>query len=330
MTNVKYKYATNDKEEVIDISNLTDADRHDYECISCRNVLRPVLPVNRRKHFRHKTTVNCSEETYLHRMGKLLFRDIYKKCVDDSKPFLIEYFSPTICNHCVEHGPCSLQPTISKYDLTRTFREIKLETRDGNFIPDLLLVSLNGQKLYVEIAVTHASSEEKLNSGNKIIEIQITTEEDLEIIKSMDLSVNDKRVSCINFNPKETIGNFSASCPKRISFFMLWESGKSILTTKKPFEYAELKKNKKVFLKDAPFTHPDIYVQYLEEAFLEKRMVRNCFLCRYHAIAKYYQREYEDTPIFCKYLKKSCNSNFAAECKSYVADKKVFRFCKAS
>jgi competence CoiA-like predicted nuclease len=70
---IKYRYALDEDHQVVDVEDLTEADRKDYECIACGHVLRPVMGEIRHKHFRHQVEadVECSGETYLHRLGKL-------------------------------------------------------------------------------------------------------------------------------------------------------------------------------------------------------------------------------------------------------------------
>ena len=64
-----------------------------------------------------------------------------------------------------------------------------------------------------------------------------------------------------------------------------------------------------------------VYFKMLIKAFNEKRKIKNCYLCRYHGLNFF---DYDETPIFCKFLKKSCNSNEAATCQYYRPDPKVF------
>jgi len=51
----------------------------------------------------------------------------------------------------------------------------------------------------------------------------------------------------------------------------------------------------------------------------KKLPIKNCFTCRYHAKNRYkgalYEPEYN--PIFCKFLKITCNSNKAVYCEYY-------------
>jgi glutamine synthetase type III len=54
--------------------------------------------------------------------------------------------------------------------------------------------------------------------------------------------------------------------------------------------------------------------------FLKQNLnVRNCFVCRYHSENDSFQyfRETKSLPIFCKFLKKECNSNEAVNCQYF-------------
>lgn len=178
-SSIKYKYALSEDGLILDVNDLSEEDRRDYECIGCGNVLRPVLPkINRKKHFRHKVNHDCSIETYLHRMGKKLFVETYENCLQQGIPYLIEYEVPIICDFC-KHGPCEKDDEKVTYDLTKVFTDIFEEQRDEELIPDVLLITKSGKKIYIEIAVTHQSSSTKINSGIRIIEFLLSKEEDL-------------------------------------------------------------------------------------------------------------------------------------------------------
>ena len=63
-------------------------------------------------------------------------------------------------------------------------------------------------------------------------------------------------------------------------------------------------------------TIKDIFVDYVHRAFKEKVKVKNCYLCKYHATNTSWCY-IEGEPIFCKFLKKTCNSNQAAKCEYF-------------
>lgn len=199
-TSIKYKYALSQDGLIFDINDLSEDDRADYECLGCGNVLRPVLGKIRKKHFRHKVNQECSLETYLHRMAKKLFIKTYQSCLNQKTPYVIEYPVPSFCTSC-NYGPCETDNEIAEYDLTKTFIYISEEQKDGMLIPDVLLQAKSGMKLYIEIAVTHQSSINKVDSGMKIIEFQLNTEEDLEVFNKNRISFFIDDVKLYNFKP---------------------------------------------------------------------------------------------------------------------------------
>jgi hypothetical protein len=223
---IQYKYALSKTGEVICIDSLTEKDRIDYECLGCGNILRPVLGKIRQKHFRHKFQQACSLETYLHRIGKKLFIEKYNECLAFGSPYTIEFKIPVFCNSC-QYGPCPDSKIIT-YDLTAEFKLINEEKRDGNLRPDILLESELGEKIYIEIAVNHFSSEEKISSGNRIIEFEIQQEEDLEIFKKEKLDASGDKIRAYNFNLQPEEVPLQNSCRN----FHLHRRGKGMFVEK--------------------------------------------------------------------------------------------------
>ena len=107
---IKYRYALDEGQRVVDVEELTEADRKDYECLACSHTVRPVMGKLRRKHFRHQVDVGCSEETYLHRLGKLIFQQVYQRCLDAGRPFEIEISRQRLCTSCETLAPCEISP----------------------------------------------------------------------------------------------------------------------------------------------------------------------------------------------------------------------------
>jgi hypothetical protein len=192
---IQYKYALSGDGSFIDINSVTPSERKDYVCLSCGGIVRPILGEVNRKHFRHKVSSECSNETYLHKMGKLLFQKNYEECLESDTGYRLAYESLVSCDYC-KHGPCGITTELRTFDLTVAFKSVFVETRDDSLIPDLMLTTESGNKIYIEIAVTHKCSAEKINSGTKIIEFLIQTEDDLKIwfirLTSTPDSANDR------------------------------------------------------------------------------------------------------------------------------------------
>ncbi len=326
---IQYQFALSKDEVFIDINSLTEKDRKDYVCIGCGKTLRPILGKIRRKHFRHKTNVDCSLETYLHRMGKKLFKENYKKCIQEKKKYIVEFSKPLFCNFC-QHGPCEKGSKTDTYDLTKAFTIIHEEKRDGELIPDLLLKTKNGDKIYIEIAVTHTSSHAKIASQIRIIEFSIQVEDDLALLQKTKISLLHEQIRAYNFAPEPIMENLKNDCHKEVSYFTILPNGKCKIKTVKIFEFDSLSKETKNYIQKVDYPSAQTFIAAAEQAFYKRVKIKNCFLCRYHAINTSFQMSEESSPIFCKFHKKQTQSNYAANCEIYRADPKAFESNKSA
>lgn len=333
---VKYQYAKDEKEKLIDINSLNEnnRDKSKFFCVGCGNELIARLGKIKVHHFAHKKVVTCSGETYLHLLGKQLFFDNYNDCLENQKPFIIEIYKKKYCNHYEkEFGlNCKFPKIATQFDLIKYFDKISLETKEGSFIADIMLTSKSGKdKIFVEIAVTHLSTEQKLNSNYRIIEIKIENEDDFEPIKRKYLSVKDSKVKFKNFKINELITSLcNGNCEKDHNFFTLDKEGRCLLKQKNLKQIKNLlSANKEDIIKyeiakDNGYNYSDIFKNGVATYAQQNLEVKNCFICRYHAENNSWQY-FEDTtsvPIFCKFLKIKCNSNKAVSCEYFKLEKK--------
>lgn len=324
---IRYRYAyTTNKEIAIDAIELDRQNlsgKEVFKCVGCDHVLIPVLGKKRQKHFRHKTEVDCSFETYLHKLAKNTFYRVYRDCLQQNKPYLITINQTKICNYYQQDYLVNCNFGIGNYtfDLTQYFSEIYLELRQDSFIPDLLLTNEYGDKLFVEIAVTHEVSNRKRESEFRIIELNIANEDDLKIVKNANLKENEK-IKFFNFKT-ELVGNFcQGKCQgySEYNYFVIFNSGKSIILEHNLEKINRLIENKKIkYIEPTKDRSSSKYIELVTKSYYDKRGIKNCFLCRYHA-----ENDYSNEPIFCKFLKKSCGSNEAAICQYYREDERVF------
>jgi hypothetical protein len=332
---IKYQYAKDDNEKLIDIDSLNDENRNrsKFFCIGCGNELIARLGKIKVHHFAHKKVVTCSGETYLHLLGKQLFFENYTDCLNKQKPFAIEIYQKRNCNHYEnELGlKCKLPKTTTKFDLTQFFDKISVETREGSFIADILLTSKNSNdKVFVEIAVTHLSTEQKLNSNYRIIELEIENEEDFEPIKRKYLSVKDSKVKFKNFKTREINASIcNGVCQTDYNFLTLDKDGRCLLKQKNLRQIkSRLATEKEKIVnyeisKDSGHNYSEIFKTGVATYAQQNLKVKNCFICRYHAENNSWNY-YEDTtgvPIFCKFLKIKCNSNQAVSCEYFKLEK---------
>jgi|GEM_PF-515300 Competence protein len=328
---IKYQFAKDEKGKLIDINDLDVNDRDDFKfyCVGCGNELIAKLGKIKIHHFAHKKVVACSGETYLHTLGKQLFYDNFTECLTNKKPFFIEIYQKKICIHYEqEFGiKCKLSRSVTKFDLTKYFDKISIETREGSFVADVMLTSKSEKdKVFVEIAVTHLSTEEKLNSNYRIIEIEIANEEDFAPIRKKSLSVYDSKVKFRNFHTKETCASIcDGNCSVLHNFLTLDNEGRCLL------KQCNLKQIKSILTKqkDRIVTYQIIkidgrsYFKVFKTAiatFAEKNLkIKNCYICRYHADnnSNHFFEDTRRVPIFCKFLKVKCNSNHAVSCNYF-------------
>lgn len=173
--------------------NIDDIDRpftrlHKFYCPHCHNEMYATFGEVQLPHFRHNGD-KCQHSKYLHDLAEHVFYEEYTKCLDEGLPFYLELRIPQPCNEaCVlkKHIDCKEHYIQKTVDLTKEYTLISLEARvdlDERYRrPDILLESLDGKQLWVEIWVSHETEEEKREDG-RIIEIKIETEKDLDKIR---------------------------------------------------------------------------------------------------------------------------------------------------
>ena len=340
MDSIKYRYACNSAGNIVDIDTVPKNWKSSeiFTCLSCSRALSPVLGIKRRKHFRHKTDFenNCSPETYLHKLAKQTFFETYNSCIENKQEFFIVLKMKKICTFYGKdfNYLCDLGEEAFHFDLTRYFPTINLETRVGNFIPDLLLSNERGDKIFIEIAVTHLSSQEKTQSNYRIIELDVKDEADIEVIKSCLLS-EEQNVKFLNFN-KESQGDFCSgkcinglkpndSCSARYNLFVLYQDNKTRL-------FKNIGLDEVIELQESPLilewefvivpdsqTIRSIYIQKIIQYYYDEKPIKNCFLCRYQRNSFY---GYE---IYCRFLRKSGNSHMATQCNCYWLSPKFLK-----
>lgn len=318
---IKYRYAYNCN-RFVDANNLERQNlsgKEVFKCVGCDNILIPVLGKKRQKHFRHKTEINCSFETYLHRLAKMTFYRVYQDCLQQNKPYSITINQTKVCNYYQQDFLVNCNFGIGNYtfNLTKYFSEVYLETRQDSFIPDLLLTNKRGDKLFVEIAVTHKASDHKRESEFRIIELNIANEDDLKIVENTNLKISEK-VSFFNFKT-ELVGNFCqgkcrkelrplSSCHVKYNCLILYNSGNDEIIETDLDGIAKLRKDKNIK-----------YWEFITDPKYKYRVVRDCFSCRYH-----YQNRYPTLSITCLFLDKLCNSNEAINCSYFRPGKSVY------
>jgi hypothetical protein len=332
---VKYRFAKTIDGVIVDAQSLAENDRPDVDflCIGCdRHLIPKVKGMKRQPHFAHHPGTTCALETYLHMLGKRVFYDVFNECVASQVPFEIELQHPQVCRRFESSlgAVCVAGAGQTKlHDLTSHFNCVELEQREGEFVPDLLLTGNSNPnlKVFIEIAVTHFLTEKKATSNERIIEIPIESEEDLERIRCRKLT--SKTARFINFvTESQSLVEADCRCATRAAFaFFVYTSGKCVLD-KSTLAGLVAKRQKlgdsvTYFKLFRPPEHSQIeyipapgpmFRQAVEQAHREGFPLKNCYLCRYQGDSF---AGTADCPIYCKYFKKSCNSNEAVTCTAF-------------
>ena len=332
---IQYSYASDTKGRIVKITSLNrNKDLGTYYCVNCGTELIPRLGKIRRKHFAHKEERECSYETYLHKLAKKIFYNSYLACLKNNKPYFLEYLVQQNCNHFRNEFniTCHLGQQKQNFDLASYFTEIELEKRDGNLIPDVRIYNPNNsESIYIEIAVTHESEENKIKSGNRILEFLIKEENDIQLVAQKRVPLHEEKIIRYNFSQDgiETI-DCEGNCIESKNVFQVFGSGKSILTNTKlkklkrhldnnVVNFFKIIHQEETKEKEPAYT----YVQNVVQAHEKKSVIKNCFLCRYHAKNKNFRTK-SIKPIFCKFLKEAYSSNKAVGCEYYRPDEDVY------
>jgi len=326
---LKYKYALDENGSLITIENVDPVSHlgRRFKCLSCGNEMEAVMGEERR-YFRHVRGATCSEETYLHKLAKLLLEDKFK----NSDSFVIKFQQEV---PCIEQNQCKVSdPDICKgesvmeFDLKKYYNQCAQEKEVQGFVADVLLY--NDQKLaqepvLIEICVSHPCSDEKIHSGLKIIEIQICSEEDISYCISHPLTDHNA-----------TFYNFKAASIKprqlsagRFTRFVLFQSGAAWVNNL-----------------DCPFTCEQRHIRRRNNSVLELNFptdvnllsgayqyglayarkkgidVRNCNLCKFYKASTLYSTR---TGKICVLFRKCLTPmdpdlTYAKQCDHYVDD----------
>ena len=327
---IKCRYAFDSYRKVIDIKQLSKK-KSNYEkvfrCVACDQILTPVLGEKKQKHFRHKVDANCSAETYLHKLAKLKFYVIYKRCCQEKQPFSITINQKKKCNYyAVDFNYyCNLGEISKTYDLTKYFPKISLEKREGSFIPDLLLSNDKGDKLFIEMAVSHKSSKEKKDSGIRIIEIDIAKESDINVFQKKSLTIKNPNVKFYNLSQDNQSNFCQGKCLKKLipydsciiehKYFLIADNGRSGILSLPLSQIENL---------DSTYIHGEfvgdfdrvqrgeVYRKLVFRASASKLPIKNCFLCKHHS-----ESWYRGKSLYCYLYERRHDPNYAADCENY-------------
>lgn len=330
MNDIKYRYAHDEHRNIVPINKVNKENKSTYYCITCGERMIPRIGTKKVAHFAHKgNSQNCNGETYLHKLAK----ELIKKKFEQSDSFKIGYYRNAKCNRhniCPLYNPKRCYTRINNpeiFDLKEYYDTCQEEKECDGFIADLLLSHSQRRDrapIFIEIHVNHKSTEKKKNSGHKIIELTIKSEEDIEHFVDSTIEETlfpeEKKNGCAEFYgfdrfSQKTREGYLDSFP----YITIHKSGKP---------YVEFKCCYDAFYK----SHKDATcicfigfldkIQILRYGYLLVRKkgneIKTCYLCKYYKNTFCCLYKKHDTP-------KNPNRDTANTCKYYREDEEVKR-----
>ena len=179
-----YSYALNKDRDLIHINDAIKGNA--YYCPCCGAPMIIKQGEIKRKHFAHKANIeNCSYESYLHKLAKIKIQE----CFYQNSNFNITFNQECICDSeiCSIHRYPRCNWSVEKtFDLKKYYNSCEQEFSIKDFVADLLISHSTNKypPILIEIYVSHKCTEQKINSGLRIIEIHIESEDDIEKIIS--------------------------------------------------------------------------------------------------------------------------------------------------
>lgn len=318
----RYRYAQRHSSTVVDVTKLTPQARKrrgPFVCIGCGGEMIARLGSIRAKHFAHKAALQCSRETYLHRLAKAVFVERFKAAKRTGRPIRLIYTAEQTCSHYENAIGRRCKRRVSRsIDLASVYDEATVEGVHGGFRADVLLTSSGPPRkpMFIEFAVTHECDTGKTDSGNRIIEFAVRDESDVARLRRGYIRAERDTVRFHNFKIRRHVEDCEGHCSvKRLGFFV-FSRGTALLSEAESPAYlaAQLArpdlKYSRVLPASLNFDRSTTFVNELRIAHFRQQNVRNCFLCRYHGLGL-------DKSVFCKILRLEFASNQAAQCRYY-------------
>lgn len=221
---IRYRYALCNG-AVVGIESVDERMRAacSFVCFSCGGELVARLGAQKQWHFAHKSTGECAGESYLHKAGKALFLKRYAE-----GGVVLRYPVERVCvrHEAVLGAKCVVGREWQVFDLSARFTTVLEERRDGRLIPDICLVDGRGEKIYIEIAVTHRCAPEKIASGVRMVEFLVEREADLAVVGRGGYTLGrEPQVLFHNFTPPQVVV-FEEGCARKFWAFEAFSSGK--------------------------------------------------------------------------------------------------------
>jgi len=205
--NVQYRYALNEKNELIEVH-----DAHTqggvYHCPQCGKKMIYKCGSQKAWHFAHDKA-ECDYNKYLHTIAEKRVLEWFNTANEIplvlrtnmvcNKANICKFYHDLSCKKEINSNAFNLRQYYSKCEIEKTY-----DKNGHKFIADLLCKPNNveHEPLFIEICVTHPCDQEKINSGIRIIEFVIKSEEDIDDIINKTIKESNN-IRLYNFHPND-------------------------------------------------------------------------------------------------------------------------------
>lgn len=315
MSQIKYHNAKDLEGHIVSIHDVTEHGA--FFCIGCGREMVAKLGSKKEHHFAHKQVGECNPETYLHNYAKRLVKQNF----DKPGPFYMRFKQEIKCalfDDCRYRGSadfnckCSRQENVA-YDLKRYYNTAEVESEYKGFKADIKLSHSehpNRKPVFIEVAVTHSCTQEKKDSGIKIIEINLPKDTDnFSFLAELVECDNNKKVGISFFNFERNKNQIGSKIFNKYGFYVYF------LDTPKYLNRIRINDNCSCFGKEK-YTEPNrleiqiptdvkqkVYYSLFKAIFPE---LESCYFC--------------GNENGCSERMRVMNPNFACGCSKYQFD----------
>ena len=288
---IKYRYALNRNNELIEIQDAHQMGG-EYYCPHCGDQMICKCGTKNAWHFAH-VKAKCNYDNYLHTVAEQRILEWFNRTNDI--PLVLQ--TNVICekhNECIFFREEICQKIINtkafnlKHYYSFSEKEKQYEKNGRKFVADILCYpeSYKNEPLFIEICVSHPCEKEKLDSGIRIIEFVIKTEDDIDNVISQKIQKSDK-VRLYNFHPKEILSSAN-EFERLLQKFNIFSSKKGYVQT---IHCSQLLNRRGEIEISIPYN--DCFPEFIEEdggffsvafavATKYDTKIKHCCLCKYH------------------------------------------------
>lgn len=180
--------------QLVSIDEVPNGNDCGCQCPACgKDLCARNNGTKRIHHFAHQSGADCpgAVESSIHLLAKKVIKERF---YDAGKSFLIQFVRECkccnyeTCQFADEYG-CKKTMPIGPFDLKEHYDTCEEEVPEGDFRPDLLLMSSkhHDDPIYIEVFYKHKCEENKLKSGKRIIEIKVKNEKDVLALGTQEL-----------------------------------------------------------------------------------------------------------------------------------------------